>query len=68
MKIGDAVWGEGKDDMGRSVWVNLSQARVIRRDPKGRYTLVTFDKEHTVSLVDRVEDLIAGATLRPLSK
>jgi hypothetical protein len=62
MKIGDAMWGEGKDDMGRSLWVNLSLARTIRRDPTGRCTWITFEKEHAVSVVDGVEDLLSSAT------
>jgi hypothetical protein len=67
MKIGEAVWGEAKDDMGRSVWLNLSLARAIRRDPTGRCTWVMFDKEHAVAVVDGVEDLIASAAhTRPL--
>ena len=45
MNIGDAVWREAKDEMGRSIWINLSLARSIRRDPTGRRTLVTFDKD-----------------------
>ena len=62
MNIGDAVWREAKDEMGRSIWINLSLARSIRRDPTGRRTLVTFDKEHIVSVEDKVEDLMSCAT------
>jgi hypothetical protein len=62
MNIGDAVWREARDGMGRSVWINLSLARSIRRDPTGRCTWVTFDKEHSVAVDDRVDDLMAGAT------
>jgi hypothetical protein len=62
MNMQSAVWREAKDDMGRSVWLNLSLARSIRRDPKGRGTWVTFDNEHTVSVETTVEDLVACAT------
>ena len=62
MKVGDAAWREAKDDMGRSVWLNLSLARTIRRDPAGRCTWVMFDKEHTVAVQDGVDHLIGGGT------
>ena len=56
MNMNGAAWREAKDDMGRSVWLNLSLARSIRRDPKGRGTWVTFDNEHTISVESTVED------------
>ena len=56
------VWREAKDDMGRSIWINMSLACCIRRDPKGRCTLVTFDKEHTLAVDSTVNDLMSGAT------
>jgi hypothetical protein len=62
MNIGDAVWREARDEMGRSVWINLSLARTIQRDPKGRCTWVTFDKQHIVAVDDRVDDLMGGET------
>jgi len=58
MNMQSAVWREAKDDMGRSVWLNLTLARSIRRDPKGRGTWVTFDNEHTISVESTVEDLL----------
>jgi hypothetical protein len=64
MKIGDAVWREARDDMGRPTWVNLSLARTIRRDPKNHCTWVVFDKEHAVAVADAIDDLLAGA-VRP---
>ena len=62
MNIGNAVWRKAKDEMGRSLWINLSLARSIRRDPTGRCTWVTFDKEHIVAVEDKIEDLMTDAT------
>jgi len=62
MKMGDSVWREARDEMGRSVWVNLSLARTIRRDPKNHCTWISFDKDHAVAVVDGVDVLIGGAT------
>ena len=60
--MGNAVWREARDEMGRSVWVNLSLARTIRRDSKKNCTWISFDKDHAVAIVDGVEVLIGGAT------
>jgi hypothetical protein len=56
------IWREAKDDMGRSVWLKLSLARCIRRDPKGRSTVVTFDNAHAVTVETPVNDLISNTT------
>jgi len=60
MNINNVVWREAKDEMGRSVWINLSLARTIRRDTKSRGTLVTFDHQHAVAVETAVNDLISG--------
>jgi len=65
MNNNNLIWREAKDDMGRPVWINMSLARCIRRDPKGRCTLVTFDKEHTVAVDTTIHDLISIATPQP---
>jgi hypothetical protein len=62
MKMGDSVWREASDEMGRSVWINLSLARTIRRDSRKHCTWVSFDKDHVVAVVDGIEVLIGGAT------
>jgi hypothetical protein len=61
MNINNVVWREAKDEMGRSVWINVSLARTIRRDPKGRGTLVSFDHQHSISVETAVNDLLSGA-------
>jgi hypothetical protein len=68
MKMNDAVWREAKDEMGRSVWVNLSLARTIRRDSKKHCTWISFDKDHAVAVVDSVDILIGGATRSTASR
>jgi hypothetical protein len=58
MKASDALWTEAKDEMGRTVWVNLSLARTIRLDPTGRCTLIAFDKDHVLGVQDPIDRLI----------
>ena len=62
MKSGNSVCREARDEMGRSDWVNVSLARTIRRDSKKHCTLVWFDKDHAIAVVDGVDVLIGGAT------
>ena len=57
--MNNSIWREAKDDMGRSVWLNMALARSIRRDPKGRSTLVTFDNAHAIAVDTSVSDLIS---------
>ena len=61
MKTSDAHWTEAKDEMGRTVWVNLSLARTIRRDPTGRCTLIAFDKDHVLGVQELTDRLIEAA-------
>ena len=60
MNINGVVWREAKDEMGRSVWINVSLARTIRRDPKGRGTLVSFDHQHSISVETAVTTSCPG--------
>jgi hypothetical protein len=61
MNINGLVWREAKDEMGRSVWINMSLARTVRRDPKSRGTLVTFDHQHSITVETAVNDLMSAA-------
>ncbi len=56
------IWREAKDDMGRALWINMSLARSIRRDPKGRSTVVMFDNAHAIAVDTPVNDLISETT------
>jgi hypothetical protein len=60
--MGNAVWREARDEMGRAVWVNLALARTMRRDSKKYCTWISFDKDHVLAVVDGVEELIDGET------
>jgi hypothetical protein len=61
LNMGNAVWREARDEMGRAIWVNLTLARTMRRDSKKHCTWISFDKDHTVAVVDGAEALIDGA-------
>jgi hypothetical protein len=62
MKTSDTHWAEAKDEMDRTVWVNLSLARTIRRDPTGRCTWIAFDKDHVLGVQETIDRLIGTAT------
>jgi hypothetical protein len=61
LTMGNEGWREARDEMGRSVWINLSLARMIRRDSRKNCTWISFDKDHAVAVVDGVAALIDGA-------
>jgi hypothetical protein len=63
MQLGDVIWARDTSPDGAEVWVNLSIARVIRRDEGQRVTVIEFDQEHLMHVTDAVDGLLADATL-----
>jgi hypothetical protein len=59
--MGNSVWREARDEIGRSVWINLSLVRTLRRDSRKHCTWISFDKDHVVAVADGIEALIGGA-------